>query len=791
MAGLVWAILLVAGAAAHEHTGLAVPDTDKIFISFHEEPPKIYDHKWNDGTHFEEYGYHLDFKKGRFEKFHGYYNASLPDMPYLLMEHTTEKVADMTYKCDTTFVCGNDKYVMTSMKKMEVSADDTIFIYTMNGALTMPDGMVYEVSGKVVDDSGAYTVDMSMPSMTNPKDTATMNLAGVSFYHPSSPHVLNLTIQSPDSFISYQAVSYLHDNDKPNTYGAAGLQMKCITMPEITANLRIDKNEEIGMDIRVDAMVGGKYYSMFTEIMDESVGNSMIKKVKSNMNYQDMVAPCNMMCTLSLSPDNKSIEFDYNGEYGTFNMSGSQSLDGNGKMLIDLTSPSIKSTLNMDANIVAKQMATKFYLQENGSPMINSEINCNMIDEQSGKCSMESDMKGEKYMGSIEGIVEPQNGGVIRRLNGNIILPNVQRPLLGELVMSENPGKSATEFKVNNNIMFMQNVEMSDNGIYYMMKSPLCNAILKIGAFTTKLVEVFDLKLDSVWVPQLSVKMEHERDESGMNRHMLFNIDSDALPPVDMHATCKMTDLENGEVKMWGTIAGNDYRMSLDKSLDIVPGESTNTINMNVELPNLMPMSSKMVVKDNNGNYTVDITSNLLENDNDMIKLTYYNYETTCIAYLDSNMMQANMTSDMGLGKTENSAMMHLNSRWTPPITLKIDLSTPTRGNGGLITVLDIGGREFALSGDMKSEMSNGEISTLISTELTAPGKKTEMGLFKFLMFKGGYSGHAEMTKYWIYPAVRAFSEKIDQKIKKIMIPIELHIHSMGKKMMEKMERLG
>jgi len=780
-------LLMVAGAAAHDHhnTGLAIPDADKLVLHVHELTPFVHNYSFSDGMHYEEYGYNLDFEKG---KFTFYYNISMPDTPKFSVEHTTEMVAENTYECETTLVCEGDKYMMKGMKKME-DGTGGIATFIISGALTMPDGQMYEADATAVDDNGAYTLDMNMPSMTNPTDTMNIKFNGMGFHYPTYPHVLNLTMKSQDSFLSYNAASDLLDKTKNQAFGTADLVLKCITMPEITGSLRIDTTET-SCDVNVAGTVDGEKYTMTTTVNDESSGNAMTKKVVSKMTYPNM-APCNMMMTMSMSPESKSFDFDYNGEYGALKMNGSKSMEGQGIMFIDLTSPEIKSTMNIDANMIAKQLMTKLYLEENGAPMLDSDLTCNMIDDQSCKCSMESNMKGDKYIASMEGLMEPKDGAMVHTISGNLMLPNIQRPMVGQVVMTDKPGKKSMEVKLNNKVMMSQNVAYELNGLDYTMNSPMGNAILKMGAFSDNLMEIVHMKFDSVWTPPFAIKMEKETNKAGDSKRMLFNVESDALPTIDMHATCNMVDYDNGAIKLWGDIAGNKYMTSLSKTSKVLPGASGDmkvcTMEGNMELPNMSPMAAKMVVKDDSGNFTVDVTSEQFS----PIKLQYYNYETVCNLFLDSEMMNANMTSDISMEQVDNNAVMHFNSRWTPAISLKIEKSMPSMGNGEMKAVLDIGGQEFGMTVKAKTDKDPKGLLMIVNSEITAPNKTPEQGLIRMLMFKGGYTLDAEMSKYWIYPAIMEMDKKIEKMMVKKFMPLEMYIQAAAKRMMKQMEMLG
>merc|ERR1719309_1344682 len=107
---------------------------------------------------------------------------------------------------------------MKGMKKMEEGTGG-ISTFILSGALTMPDGQIYEADATAVDDNGAYTLEMNMPSMTNPKDTMNVKFNGHALHYPTFPHVLNLTVKSQDSFLSYNAASDMLDATKTNTFG--------------------------------------------------------------------------------------------------------------------------------------------------------------------------------------------------------------------------------------------------------------------------------------------------------------------------------------------------------------------------------------------------------------------------------------------------------------------------------------------------------------------------------------------------------------------------------------------
>jgi len=404
---------------------------------------------------------------------------------------------------------------------------------------------------------------------------------------------------------------------------------------------------------------------------------------------------------------------------------------------------------------------------------------------------MESNMKGDKYIASMEGLMEPKDGAMVHTISGNLMLPNIQRPMVGQVVMTDKPGKKSMEVKLNNKVMMSQNVAYELNGLDYTMNSPMGNAILKMGAFSDNLMEIVHMKFDSVWTPPFAIKMEKETNKAGDSKRMLFNVESDALPTIDMHATCNMVDYDNGAIKLWGDIAGNKYMTSLSKTSKVLPGASGDmkvcTMEGNMELPNMSPMAAKMVVKDDSGNFTVDVTSEQFS----PIKLQYYNYETVCNLFLDSEMMNANMTSDISMEQVDNNAVMHFNSRWTPAISLKIEKSMPSMGNGEMKAVLDIGGQEFGMTVKAKTDKDPKGLLTIVNSEITAPNKTPEQGLIRMLMFKGGYTLDAEMSKYWIYPAIMEMDKKIEKMMAKKFMPLEMYIQAAAKRMMEQMEMLG
>merc|ERR1711915_377701 len=382
-------------------------------------------------------------------------------------------------------------------------------------------------------------------------------------------------------------------------------------------------------------------------------------------------------------------------------------------------------------------------------------------------------------------------GTMVHTISGNLMLPNIQRPMVGKVIMTEAPGKKSMEVKFNNKIMMSQNFAYEANGLDYTMESPMDNAMVKMGAFSDNLLDIVHMKFDSVWTPPFAIKMEHETNAGGDSKRMLFNVESDMLPTIDMHATCNMVDYDNGAMKFWGNIAGNKYMTSLSKTSEILPGTSGDmkvcTMEGNMELPNMTPMSAKMVVKDDSGNYTVDVTSEQFE----PIKVQYYNHETVCNLILDSEMMQGNMTSDISMEQVDNNAVMHFNSKWTPPISLKIEKSMPSFGNGEMMATLDVGGQKFGMTIKAKTDQVEQGLLTVINSEMTAPNKTPEQGLVRMLMFKQGYILEAEMSKYWIYPAIMEMDKKIEKMMVKKLMPLEMYIQAGAKKMMNKMNKLG
>jgi len=380
---------------------------------------------------------------------------------------------------------------------------------------------------------------------------------------------------------------------------------------------------------------------------------------------------------------------------------------------------------------------------------------------------------------------------MVHTISGNLMLPHVSRPMVGQVVMKDSPGSKSMEVKLNNKVMMSQNVAYEANGLDYSMNSPMGNAMLKVGAFSENLLDIMHLKVDSVWNPRFAVKMEHETNQAGNSKRLLFNVDSDIVPTIDMHATCNMVDDENGEVKFWGDVAGKKYMTSMSKASEVVPGPSGDikvcTMQGNMELPSMDPMSAQMVIKDDNGNFTVDVTSEQFQ----PINLQYYNHDTMCNLFLDSEMMQGNMTSDVSMEQVDNSAVMYFNSKWTPPISMKIEKSMPSMGNGEMMTSLNIGGQEYGMTVKAKTDQGPEGVLTVVNTEMTAPNKTPEQGLVKMLMFEGGYQLDAEMSKYWIYPAFMDMDKKFTQMMTQKMPPLEMYIHATAKKMMKKMKKLG
>merc|ERR1711962_336859 len=230
---------------------------------------------------------------------------------------------------------------------------------------------------------------------------------------------------------------------------------------------------------------------------------------------------------------------------------------------------------------------------------------------------------------------------------------------------------------------------------------------------------------------------------------------------------------------------------SLSMTSEVMPGTSgdmkVSTMEGNMGLPRMNPMAAKMVVKDDSGNFTIDVTSEQFA----PIKVQYYNYETICNLILDSEMMQGNWTSDISMEQADNNAVMHFNSRWTPPISLKIEKSMPSMGNGEMMATLDVGGQMFGMTIKAKTDQVPEGFLTVVNTEMTAPNKTPELGLVRMMMFKQGYTLDAEMSKYWIYPAIMEMDKTIEKMMAKKIMPPEMYIQAGAKKMMQRMNKLG